>query len=814
MRDLIFGLRQLLRSPAFAIAAIVSLAFGIGANTAIFSLLDSLLFCPLAVHAPEQLIRIGPENQDGSIGAIPGGMLDWLRKSQLLDGVCGALTPLSTIDLNHEPLPVSALAVSGDCFQTLGVGPALGRAFTLADDVPNGPKVAMLSYDFWQNKFGGNPGVLGKSIRIESVPFTIIGVTQSGFQGLLLGYPSLISFPITQLMNPAVGDRQPARVPYWASTFARLKPGVTREQVQAALVTGWRRNLYQTLPPSINGSRRENLLRLPPGIAPGSRGLDYTLRNRYRQSLIGLLAISGLVLLIACLNVANLLLARGIRRRSEIAVRLALGAARMRIVRQLATESCLLLLAGVGLAIPMSYLFDHVLLAVLTHSAWTFVLTVKPDIRVLGFTSGISLVALLVFGVLPALQATRRNLIEDLKNSSRSVMGGQNRSRQLLVAAQIAVALVLLTCASLFIETLRQLLRQPLGFETNGLLNVQLMPRPGGYSKGFAAGPYYQDLLGRMEAVPSVESASLSDFGPLFTNMSKVEVRQTEAGQTSVATSIAVVSNGFLATMRIPLLAGSHFDRGEMAEGQKKAIISRSLAARLFPQRDALGKHILVEGSLDGADIEIVGIAANARLLKARSADTDFLYLDGWQWPTLQPWGNIQIRYSGNSESIAQQVRTILRATGHEYALRLRTLSEERDLALSKEKLTAILSLAFGAVALILVGVGLFGLLAFFVASRTSEIGIRVALGASRSEVTTLVAREAFLLTALGIGVGLPLSYLSDRGLSSLLYGVGAFPIGAVSISIALLLLVTALAAYFPARRAMAIDPIAALRYE
>jgi predicted permease len=814
MRDLVFGLRQFFRSPGFAIAAIVSLAFGMGANTAIFSLLDSLLFRPISVHAPEQLIRIGPEESNGSIGAIPGGMLDWLRKSPLLDGVCGALTPSSTIEINNEPLPVSAIAASGDCFQTLGVHPALGRSFTLADDLPNGPKVAMLSYNFWQNKFGGDPGVLGQTIRIEGAPFTIIGVTQSSFQGLFLGYPSLISFPLTQFADLTAGNGQLARAHYWAQTFARLKPGVTREQVRAALETGWRRNLEQSLPPSVKGSRRDNLLRLPLGVVPGAGGLDGMLRNRYRQSLVGLLAISGLVLLIACLNVANLLLARGIRRRSEIALRLALGAARMRIVRQLATESCLLLIAGVGLAIPVSYLFDHVLMAILSQSPSRFVLSVEPDIRIFEFTAAISLVALLLFGILPALQTTRRNVADDLKNSSRLVMGGRNRSRRLLVAAQIAVALVLLTCASLFIETLRQLLRQPLGFETSGVINVQLRSRPRSAAKASSGSAYYRDLVSQLEAAPDVQSVSISDFGPLFSIMSKTNVQQTGASQTTVATSIAKVSDRFFTTMQIPLLAGSRFESSDTAAGQKKAIISRSLAAHLFPQGGAVGKHILIQGTFNGADVEIAGIAANARLLKASSTDTDFVYLNGWQWPTLQPWDDIQIRYSGSAESIARQVRNILRTTDHDYALRLRTLSEERNLSLSREKLTAILSLAFGAVALLLVGVGLFGLLAFFVANRTSEIGIRMALGASCRSVTALVAREAFLLTAIGICVGLPLSYMSERALSGLLYGVGAFPTGSISLSIALLVLVTALAAYFPARRATAIDPLVALRHE
>lgn len=343
---------------------------------------------------------------------------------------------------------------------------------------------------------------------------------------------------------------------------------------------------------------------------------------------------------------------------------------------------------------------------------------------------------------------------------------------------------------------------------------MQLRPRPGRDPKTSSDPAYYWDLVTRLQAEPGVESVSLSDFGPLFSIMSKTNVQQAEASQTSVATSIAKVSDRFFATMQIPLLAGSRFVSSDTAAGQKKAIISGSLAARLFPQGDALGKHILVQGTFNGADVEIVGIAANARLLKASSADTDFVYLNGWQWPTLQPWDDIQIHYSGSSESIARQVRNILRTTDHNYALRLRTLSEERNLSLSREKLTAILSLAFGAVALLLVGVGLFGLLAFFVASRTSEIGIRVALGASRCSVTALVAREAFLLTAIGICVGLPLSYVSERALSGLLYGVGAFPAGSISLSIALLLLVAAFAAYFPARRATAIDPLAALRHE
>ncbi|MFZ0595139.1 MAG: ABC transporter permease [Bryobacteraceae bacterium] len=815
MRDLHFGLRQFARSPVFSMAAVVSLAFGIGANTAIFSLLNALLFRPLAVRAPQQLIRIGPEESDGSIGVVPGGMLDWLRRNPLLDGVCGAETPLTIIELNNEAIPAGAVDVSGDCYQTLGVNAALGRTFTLADDIPNGPRVAMLSYSFWREKFGGNQHVLGQAIRIEGVPFTIIGVTEPRFQGLLLGYPPMISFPISQEINPRSGDTHAAHVFYWAFVFARLKPGASPAQVRASLAAGWRRNLDRTLPPSFKGRERDDELRLPPAVAPGATGLDYTLRNRYRQSLVALLAVSGLLLLVACLNVANLLLARGLQRRGEIAVRLALGATRWQIIRQLAIEGSLLLVAGVGLSIAMSYGLGRFLAAILSRSNRGLVITVAPDARVLLFTASVALIALLVSGLLPAWQTSGTSPVDGLKNSSRSLTGANSRSRRLLVTAQVAFALVLVTASSAFIETLRHLRSQRLGFETDVVLNAQLMPLPSGYAKGFTPSAYHRDLLDRMRALPGVESVSLSDISPLFTTSLKQAIsRKGQTGRAPVQSLTVLVSDGFLATMRIPLLAGSDFSRSDPAQGQKKAIVSQSLAERLFPPGDVLGKHVSIGTDAALQDVEIVGIAANARLVDPRSTDTNFVYLDFWQQPQRAVWGNLQIRYSGKADLLIPAVRNALREAGHEYALHLRTIGEQRDFALLREKLLATLGTAFGALTLTLVTVGLFGLLAFFVAARTNEIGIRMALGADRLDVNRLVLREAFLLTGTGIAIGIPLSYASERALSGLLYGSGRSPIETLLAPVALLLLAAAIAAYLPARRATAVDPMASLRHE
>jgi predicted permease len=813
--DLRYALRRLQKSPGFALAAIISLGLGIGANTAIFSLLNALMLRPLPVRDPYQLIRIGRLDSRDFVQAIPGPMFDWLRKDPLFDGVCGVNTTLSTVEVKDAALPTPGHSLSGDCYEILGVRPAIGRLFTREDDIPNGPRVVVLSYAFWQRQFGGDPNVIGQSICIEGVPFTIIGVTEPRFQGFLLGFPPSVSFPITQEVSPTRADPFAAQVFYWGYAFARLKPGVTAEQVRTRLSVEWRRLLDESLPPRIQGAERVEILNQSLVVTSGATGLDYWVRNRFQRPLLALLAISALVLLVSCINVANLLLARGLQRRREIAVRLALGARRWQIVRELVAESAILIAAGLGCAPFLTHAGDGVLLAVLSRTYSGFALTASPDLRVLLFTSVAALAALLLFGVLPARQTSAVDLTDALKSGSRSASSAQSRIRRILICGQVALTLVLVMGASSFIETLRHLRGESLGFHVAGVLNAQLMPLPGGYAHGFNAATYNRDLLEHMQNLPGVEAASLSHFSPLFTMPYKEEIWATRMPDAPAIQAPAEhVSDGFLATMRIPLLQGRDFHRTDTPQSQKTGIVSESLAKRLFPAGEALGQHIRVGSEKDTEDLEIIGVAADARLMDPRTKVLSFVYLNYWQYPDYEKWGDIQLRYSGDSAGLIPAVRNELRQAGHEYPIHLWTIADQRDTSLLQERLLAAVGTAFGALALTLAGVGLFGLLSFFVMSRTSEIGIRVALGAERRDVTWLVLREAFVLVGAGLLIGLPLSYATARVLSGLVYGVAALPVVPLVFSMAVLFSVAAMAAVIPVRRATLVDPMVALRYE
>jgi len=503
--DLRYALRRLRRSPWFVLATVLSLGLGIGANTAIFSLLNALMLRPLPVQDPQRLVRFGSIDSHGFIGAVPGPMFDWLRSDPLFEGVCGVNTPLTTIEVRDVPLAVGGQALSGGCYEMLGVRPTLGRLFGHQDDVPTAANVVVLGYSFWQSQFGGDPKVLGQTIRVDGSPFTIIGVTEPRFQGFLLGYPPGVYFPITQAVSPTRADSLAARTFYWGFAFARLKPGVIYDQVKAQLQVDWRRRLDESLPARIQGRQRAEALAEPLVVTSGSTGLDYSLRNRFRRPLVALLVISALVLLVACLNVANLLLARGFNRRREIAVRLALGARRWLVVRELLAESAVLIVAGVGGALLLAQAGDRVLLGI-------------------------------------------------------------------------------------FVETLRHLRDDSLGFQTEGVLTVQLMPLPGGYAHGFTPAPFYHALLERLQNLPGVEAASFSHFSPLFTVPYNEEIRPALTPDAApVQAPAEYVSHGFLGALRIPLLQGHDFERTDSPQSPKTAVVSESLAKRLYPGGAALG---------------------------------------------------------------------------------------------------------------------------------------------------------------------------------------------------------------------------------
>ena len=812
VQDLHFGLRMLRKSPGFTLVAVLTLALGIGLNSAIFSLLDALVLRPLPVREPESLIRVGPIEAEWGINIVPGPVLDWLRREPILQGVCGMGIPLVTVEVRNTAMPVGGLSLTGDCYETLGVRPALGRLLTPADDISNGPRVVVLSYDFWQQQFASNPNVVGQIIRIDGKPFTIIGVTESAFRGPLLGFPTKVSFPITQEASSSGSDRLGREIFYWADAFARLKPGITQERVKAKLSVEWRRILDDSLPERFKGAERDKILNEPLGVASGAGGLDYMLRKRFQKPLAALLAISGLVLLVSCVNVANLFLVRGLQRRRDISVRLALGASRFRIARELLVESAIVLAGGFACALLVAKAGAHALVVGLSETYTGFDMTVGLDMRVLLFTGGAALVSLVFFALLPARHSSDVNLVDALK--SQRLMYSHSRSRRILVCAQIALTVVLVMSACLFVETLHQLRNQSLGFRAEDVLDVQLTPLPGGYGPRFAPGPYYRDLMEQMEHLPGVLSVSRSHFSPLDTISLGQDVRRAGASTPSARAHFDFVSDNFFATMDIPLLRGRDFQRMDTPESPKTAIVSESLAKHLFPNAEALGRHITVDDFGSALEAEIVGIAADARLWDPRASDLSFLYLNLWQRKEYQGWGDFQLRYSGNPAPVASAVRHELQQAGHEYAPQLRTVAEQRDIALVQERLLAALGTAYGVLGLTLAAVGLFGLLKFLVSARTNEIGIRMALGAKRRDVSWFVMRESLALVGTGLLIGFPVSYATARALSGLLYGVGPLPLLPALVSIVILLGSSAIATAIPVRRATSIDPIVALRYE
>ncbi len=814
-REILHHLRQLFRSSAFTLAAIVSLALGIGANTAIFSLLDTLLFKPLPVREPQRLIRIGALENNGRTMVLPGPLLDDLRREPLFDGVCGFQTPLSTVEVKNAPEPVGALSVTGDCYKTLGVRAAIGRILAPGDDVPNGPRVAMLGYSFWLERFGGNPNVLGQTIRIEGAPFTIIGVTEQRFHGLLVGFPPAVTFLLSQEFAP--DSNTPNRSPFfWADVLARLRPGVTQREIQAELDTKWRRLLDEYLPANqFRGANRAEILSMPPKITSGASGIDYSLQDQFRRPLTALIAVSFLLLLVSCINVANLLFARGLKLRREIAIRFALGATRASIVRSQLFESALLLSGGLIAAIILAYTCDRLLLSVMSRYYSGLSLDIAPDKYVLLFMGVTALLALLLFGVLPSWQTSDIDSAITLKAASRSVSGGRATNRRILICAQVALTLVLVTGAAVFIETLRHLQTERLGFQSEAVMNAQLIPVARAFPNKFDVGNYYRGLLDRMKSLPGVYAVSMSSFSPLFTLPYKEDIRRTDLPDRAILQAPGeFVTDGFLNTIRIPLLQGRDFDRRDDSLSQKTTIVSESLARRLFPGGSALGRHIQFGTEPETRDLEIVGIAADARLEDIHANDLSFVYFNFWQHPKSGNWGNLQLRYAGSAGPMASAVRSELQKMGRQYALHLRPISEQRDYSLMREKLLAALGTVFAALALTLAAVGLFGLLSFLVASRTGEIGIRIALGAERRAVRWLVLREALVSVGTGIALGLPLCYAGLRAASTLLYGVSPIPAIPLLASTAVLCVAAVTATLIPAYRASSVDPMVALRQE
>jgi predicted permease len=836
-RDIRYGARQLRSNLLFTTMAVLSLALGIGANTAVFTLLDQLMLRLLPVGEPERLVMIWPTfphfgNNSGPRSASYPMYQDFERGAAAFDFVfCRVETPAS-ITLDGGTERVSAELVSGNFFQALRVGPAVGRVFSpeVDDRIYKGHPSVVLSYPYWLRRFAGDPHVVGKKILVNHYPMEIVGVSAAGFAGLDPARSPDIRVPIlmTPVMTPGRDDLGNRRS-QWIQMFARLKPGYTADSARASLEPLFHQILQQEVEEAalrkLSQADRERFLKRAVLVETAATGYS-GLRRQYSTALVVLMAMAGLILVIACSNIANLLTARAAARQKEMAVRLAIGAGRGTLIRQLLVESLLLSLGGAALGLLLSVAATRGLLDMLPAGGATLMLHAEPDARILLFSVGMALATALLFGVAPARQATGLDLMTVLKDVVGVVSGGSGaaRFRKTLVTAQVALSFLLLVGAGLFARTLANLKHTRTGFESaQNLVSFQVDPAKNGYTV-MRTRNFYADVLREMGTVPGVKSAAYAMW-PLLNGQEwdlTVVVEGNSTGQgDDMQARYNLVSPGYWRTMGIPLLRGRDFDERDRVDGGDDpqpwtvAIVNREFAEHFFPGQDPIGRRIgCCHGPGSQPQIRIVGVVENSLFGGPRSGVGRQVFLPYLESATPAAV-TFYVRAAKPSAAIFATLRAIVaKRDGAMPIYDWKTLESQLDETLSTERLIASLSAVFGALATVLAALGLYGVMAFVVARRTREIGLRMALGAPRGRVLWLVIREVLILLAGGLAVGVPSAYLLCQYVSSQLFGVTPTDVWTGAGAIGVLALAALVSGFVPARRASTIDPVVALRYE
>jgi predicted permease len=827
--DIRLAVRGLRRSPLFAIVAILSLGLGIGANTAIFTLIDQILLRKLPVKNPEELVMLyqeGPHN-GSNMGlrahSYPIYHEYQTRAEPLSEVVCRRLIETS-VSIDNQTERLAAEMVSGNFFTMLGVKPAVGRVFTSEEDdrVYRGHPVVVLGYDYWMRRFNGDPTVVGRKILVNNYPMTIVGVSAQGFAGLDPSRAPQIRVPMLmkQVMAPEWDwlhmDNERAR---WVQVFARLKPGWTIESAQAPLQGLFTqiRAYEMTLPRAKEWSpfARERFMQGKLKIESAAIGYS-GLRNDFSTPLLVLMCMVGLVLLIACANVANLLIARAFARQREIAVRLSIGATRRQLVRQLLTESLVLSLAGGVLGVFLSVALTRGLIAFVPAEGAPILIQPTPDLRILTFTLVLTLATGIVFGLLPALRASRPDPWTTLKDTVGALAGsgGSLFLRKGLVAAQVALSFLLLFGSGLFVRSLQNLQATDTGLVLDNLVTFQLSPALSGYDDERAGG-FYEQLLDRLRALPGVGSAGTAMVpllsGNEWDNSMSVEGYQAKDGE-DMQMFMNGVSPGYFGAMRIPFLEGRDFTRLDAKKQATVAIVNRRFAEHFFPGKSAIGKRIGSGGGPKSKlNIEIVGVVANSLYEGPREGIHRQVFVPHWGRNSAAFYVRTQDASASTYSMIRNEVKQ-LDASMPVYEMK--TLEAQLDETLLTDRLIATLSAAFGFLATVLASIGLYGVMAFVVTRRQKELGLRLALGAERRSVLWIVMKEVLLLLMIGLAVGVPAAIGLGRYVSSQLYGITPNDPWIASTTVILLALVSAAAGMIPAHRASRIDPILALRYE
>ncbi len=829
--ELRFALRALSRSPMFSAVAIVSLALGIGANTSIFSLLDQVLLRPLPVRHPEQLVvfhqdykALGWAMSDSHQTVFSYPLFKDVRdRATMFDGVIARSGAHVNVLYGSRTESVGANLVSGNFFEVLGVRAAIGRVLTREDEgAPGANPVAVLSYSAWQSRFGGSRTILGRKLSVNGHPMVIVGVLEPRFHGVLAGSTPELFVPATMKaqMTP-VWDGLLDRRGRWLNVFVRLKPGMSIRQAEAALHTIYHPIMVDELAQlgSLRNERdRQLFLAQRVQLEGASQGISNT-RIEWRTPLIVLMAMVGLVLLIACANVAGLMVARAAARQREIAIRLAIGATRWAIVRQLLVESVVVSFSGGLLGFAVAHWTTRGLVLLLTGEPTDAWLSPTLNLRLLAFNLGLAVVTGLIFGLIPAFQATRAGLAPVLKGTSGTVAAarGQARFRRVLVVAQVALSLLLVVGAGLFSRSLYNLLRADLGFRTENLITFALDPRLAGYSDARALA-FCRDLRERLAGLPGVRTAAAANPGPLSGSSRggniTVEGYQP-ADDEEPGASFHSVSPGYFSTLGIPLLTGREFTERDDAAAPKVAIVNREFVRRYFEDRNPMGRHVTRGSSSKGVpDREIVGVAADNKHANLRDAARPTMYYTFAQEERTERM-TFYVRAAGEESSFGPIVRrTVQQLDPNLPVLELKSMKVLVEESVQTERLIAALASAFGVLATVLAAIGLYGIVAYTVARRTSEIGVRIALGASRGRVLGLVLKEAAALAAAGLAIGVPAALALSRLVESELFGIGAADPPTFIAGATVLALVALLAGYLPGRRASRINPITALRHE